>query len=620
MKAWNELRDRLRRLTWRILSQRFLVQLAVIWGGLAALALAARFFLPPGFAGGLKSGPPDSVFVGVAAGCAALLALRHRPRRGELVRTATAIERRFPGLDARLLTALEQRPEAGTGRFNRLQELVIREALDHDRHEDWRDVVSPVRRWAAVLACAAAIVGVIGTTVALRHPLQASAAATAAMEGSAPATIEPTTMEVEPGDVEIERGSPLLVLARFAGPMPPRCTLLFETDAAEGGAPASVPNSPTAAGPQSVAMGRSLEDPVFAGRWPAVERSASYSVVADVVDPATGERLRSRSFRAVVYDLPTLEQADLVIVPPASSGLPSRTIENARLATVVEGSAIEVICRVNKPLASAALVPTGGEPVALQATAEKPLEYRAVIRPTKREVYALALADDKGRANRDREEFVFDILPNGRPQVRFTYPGRDTRFSPLQEVFFEGTAIDETAILDLGLEITLAGRPPITVPFGTGKPEPGLRKFSHAVALEDHGLQPGDAISYFAYADDLGPDGQRRRTRTDVFFAEVRPFDEAFWVVKVPGGGEGEEKPRKNLLKTQKEIIAATWKQAELVGQDSLVPERVADVTAIRGSQADLRQQLLDMMEEGFFSGPDERPYALAAGAAMERA
>jgi len=81
-------------------------------------------------------------------------------------------------------------------------------------------------------------------------------------------------------------------------------------------------------------------------------------------------------------------------------------------------------------------------------------------------------------------------------------------------------------------------------------------------------------VTYFAWADDYGPDGQARRTFSDIFFAEVRPFEEIYRADQSgagenPGenqnqnqnqnqGGGGNQSPR--LAELQKQIVIATWK------------------------------------------------------------
>ena len=88
--------------------------------------------------------------------------------------------------------------------------------------------------------------------------------------------------------------------------------------------------------------------------------------------------------------------------------------------------------------------------------------------------------------------------------------------------------------------------------------------------LEELGAAPDQLVAWFAWADDVGPDGEVRRTATDMYFAEVRPFEEIFRQGQ-GGAGEGEEEEKAGkkgspqekmgkLAELQKQIINATWK------------------------------------------------------------
>ena len=46
--------------------------------------------------------------------------------------------------------------------------------------------------------------------------------------------------------------------------------------------------------------------------------------------------------------------------------------------------------------------------------------------------------------------------------------------------------------------------------------------------LEDIKAEVDQLVSYFVWAEDFGPDGKVRRTMSDLFFAEVRPFEEIY--------------------------------------------------------------------------------------------
>ena len=87
--------------------------------------------------------------------------------------------------------------------------------------------------------------------------------------------------------------------------------------------------------------------------------------------------------------------------------------------------------------------------------------------------------------------------------------------------------------------------------------------------FESFHAAPDQLVTYFFWAEDIGPDGQPRRESSDMFFAEVRPFEEIFRQGEQPPSGsaanedqEGQDNARASdqLAELQKEIINGTWK------------------------------------------------------------
>ena len=83
-------------------------------------------------------------------------------------------------------------------------------------------------------------------------------------------------------------------------------------------------------------------------------------------------------------------------------------------------------------------------------------------------------------------------------------------------------------MLKYGVGFGVAGQEPQFVELGQSAPANEKRQFTNQIALEKLGVEVDQLVSYFAWADDYGPDGQVRRTFSDMFFAEVRPFEEIF--------------------------------------------------------------------------------------------
>ena len=96
------------------------------------------------------------------------------------------------------------------------------------------------------------------------------------------------------------------------------------------------------------------------------------------------------------------------------------------------------------------------------------------------------------------------------------------------------------------------------------------RPFTNQIAMEKLGVEVDQVVSYFAWADDYGPDGQVRRTFSDMFFAEVRPFEEIFRADQSGASESQQENQNQNgnqggnqstrLAELQKQIVVATWK------------------------------------------------------------
>jgi len=97
---------------------------------------------------------------------------------------------------------------------------------------------------------------------------------------------------------------------------------------------------------------------------------------------------------------------------------------------------------------------------------------------------------------------------------------------------------------------------------GTNSGPNEKRQFSYLLGLEDLAVRTDQLLTCYVWADDIGPDGKLRRTSSDMFFAEVRPFDEIFREGESMEGGGGQQGggQAQKLAELQKQIINATWK------------------------------------------------------------
>ncbi len=177
--------------------------------------------------------------------------------------------------------------------------------------------------------------------------------------------------------------------------------------------------------------------------------------------------------------------------------------------------------------------------------------------------------DDAGRTNKLPPEFVLDALKNRPAQLKLASPRGDQRVSPLEEIAFEGEASDDFGLRSYGIAYTVGDGETKTVELGQNSAPREKRPLNYLLPVESLGAQPDQVVSYYLWADDVGPDGKPRRTVGDMFFAEIRPFDEIFREGQPQDpnsnnnnnnnnqSGQGNQTER--LADLEKQIISATW-------------------------------------------------------------
>jgi hypothetical protein len=503
-----------------------------------------------------------------SGGAALVLWWRSRRPEPDYAALARAVERDRPEVQALLRTAVELEPDPATGRLSYLQETVLQDAIADSVKHAWVRAVPARRLWLGQALHALALLVFLACLWQLRDAAQTPARKRIARAGG---------VTVTPGDVSLEKGSSLVVLARFDNRLPAQATLVVATNTSLG----------SATEPRALPLVKNLEDPVFGGSVPGVETNFSYWVEYD--------SKRTETFQVTVFEHPRLERADAVLRYPGYTGLDLKRIEDTRRVSAVEGTQLDLSLRLNKPVSSARLVAKDGtvltlrppdtnmeagakpgpraQPVASGAAAawgDRPVVYLTNYALLQSRGYQLQLVDREGRTNKVPAQFVFDVVTNRVPELKLLAPRGDQRVSPLEEITFRGETWDDFGLVGYGLSYQVGGGPEQELRIGGPQPGgPPLRdrqSYTNVLALENLALEPGQLVSYFLWAEDLGPDSQVRRTSGDMFFAEVRPFEEIFRQAQAEdqnggeqgGGGQGSETMQ--LAELQKQIINATWK------------------------------------------------------------
>jgi hypothetical protein len=523
----------------------------------------------------------------IAVGVVAWFVVRSSANRlnFNLLDIAREVESGDARLNSLLLAAYEEQQRAGNEGLSYLQERVILEALEANRRSPWGQQFAEKRFFKAVrhgLSFAVFLIALI--LVSVTGPR--GSILTALLGG----------VSVTPGTAEVEKGTALAIMAKFPEPPPPEARLLI---------------MPKAGPVRTMPMERALQDPVFGASFPDVQEDFAYQVEY--------KGKKTLEYKISVFEFPILKRADAQLKFPEFTGLGEKRIDDTRRVSAVEGTKVDFRLELNKPVKSATLVSKSGESVPLTKDEKFPNVYHAKIELLESLKLSLALKDEAGRTNKAPQEFALDALPNKEPAMKIMFPRGDQRISALEEVSLQAEVRDDFGLGAYGLAYSMGGDEPKYIKIGEKGAANEKKTLAHLLRVEELGAQTDQLISYFAWAEDLGPDGKVRRTESDMYFAEVRPFEEIFrkgdgqqqQQQQQQQGQQGQQSPSEKLADLQKEIINATWKLQRTESKTKPSPKFKDNITVVRDSQ----QKALSQADE--LTGQSQDPKAISMAAAV---
>jgi hypothetical protein len=339
-------------------------------------------------------------------------------------------------------------------------------------------------------------------------------------------------IEVTPGTSKVRAGTPLTITARVRGL---DAGLVPELKHGSGDEAGTVRMAPAADGSFTATFDRvTTSFPYFVTAGPA--RSDEFAI--EVIRPARVTRI------------------DVRYTYPEGLGLAPRVEEDRGDIYGPAGTTVALTVTTDKPVARGAIAMNDGTTLALGAGAQV-LTASMPIRADGS--YRVALTDVDGLENPGDTEYFIRMLNDRPPDVRVLRPGGDKQVSPLEEVTIEASAEDDFGVAALEIVFQVPGKKDTVVPFPTGRAVTASGR--HMVQLEDLGVKPGDFVTYHARARDVGQGRRGTETRSDIFFLEVKPFEEVFVAAQSQAMGmQGNASQLQDLADAQKEIIAATWK------------------------------------------------------------
>lgn len=491
---------------------------------------------------------------------------------------AGRIEDEHPELQQALLTAVEQKP-GPDGKLGFLQERVIEEAVDHAIENDWlRTVFRPqllLASWVQGFAVFNAVIMFLGLLVfasRIESPVTEDA-------GGIPG-LSAFDINVSPGDAEVERGHRLIVEAKFDGRIPSGAAIVVVDAAGEGQEMARV------------LMKQGLEDGMFSGMITRIDRDVRYRIEFDDE--------KSENFKISTYVHPELEQADVVITPPAYTGQGKKEVKDIRKVSALEGSELAFQLQINKGIEFAELFGEDESVIPLVPNENDETVLEAAFVPEKSQRYRVHLVDADERANKEPPWLKVTVNKNEPPKLELVFPKRDLAVSAVQEMPLEAKVWDDLGVTGSGAVFVIGDKEKEVslsdaLLVGGGKKHP----LKTLLAVEELGVKPRDLISYYLWAEDQDAKGKVRRVMSDMFFAEVRHFEDIFREMEAMGGqGKPKQGEADKLVEMQKEVINATWKLIRLSGSGKTFEQIGPDVDVVKQSQEIVAEKVSVALEK----------------------
>jgi hypothetical protein len=506
---------------------------------------------------------------------------------------ARIIEQKHPTLDSLLLTAIDHEPQADEP-TSFLHERLIDHTLARAATQNWPVTVANKPYTRALAAAWVAVIAFLATDVALRlstPDVKVQIVAEKAEE--APVTPTDFKVIVTPGDAEVERNSRLIIEARFDGPVPADATLVVSE--ADGKIRDHLP------------MRLTVDGQVFGGFINKVERDTKYHVEF--------ANQKSQQHTLTVFDFPALVRSDVIVTPPEYTKLPVKETKNTQKVTALEGSKITWKIKVNKPLiaevtaksdpfaphlTAAELFGEDKTVIALTPSADDATLLEGVLTAEKTQKYRLHLVDEAERANKNPPWFSVTVQSNQLAKIEVVFPKRDIQVSSIQELPVEAKVSDDLGVMKSGAVFSINGNSkevlfnhPVTAP----QKKQDVRT---ELTLEKENAQPRQLVSYYLWAEDTGPKGEVRRSMSDMFFADIRHFEDIFREAEAPPAEPGQPKKGQTdkLVDLVKQIVNATWRIIRDTNAGRTMESAAPDVDVVDQSVSLAQEQIKEGMEE----------------------
>ena len=506
------------------------------------------------------------------------------------------VEDHIPDLEQRLLTSLEFTEEdLANGKRGVSQQFIQQLWLDAQEHvqiqQEQVETVAPARTsylsFASAAGVAFVVMGLFLSSDVLFNAASRLAWPFAISEPAVVVEVLPDIeISVEPGDLEMQRGDSVTIIARVTNAIPGTINLRLQDDNVNW---------------RDATMNRDgsgSDNATYSYFIPSLAEDTTYYVTFD----ERGEQ-SSAQYQIDLFDLPQIERIDLAMDYPEYTQIEDITEEDSGDLVVPEGTEVELLVTFNKNIRAAVVEfdesYSADEDEVNLLPPYKDISLvmdgnigRAKFTVNQDGVYRISATDFSDLQSKNPLDYFIRSIEDTPPELVLKRPGQDQDVMPLEEVVLEIDASDDYGLSKFTLNYSVVGADEVQVDF---LPEQNLREVSgdELIYLEDLDVEPGDFVSYFLIlADNNGLEGPAE-VISDIYFLQVIPTDQEFRQSGGGGGGGGgggESADSSALVQIQKDIIAATWKLKNR--QAKVSPEEFAsDAEIISESQLEATER-----------------------------
>ena len=529
---------------------------------------------------------------------------------------ALNVERNHPNLEDRLVSAIEfgNRESDDPIEAHMLQRL-LEDTTQQTKGIDFKATIDHSRTRKHVGIAALVFVGCC--VLALLFPKEIHTSLLRVLvpwEKTDP--ILTTHLTIEPGNARILRGKSLPIHVTVTGKSAEKVILTYGS--AQASDTAATESKTTEQQPKTmIGMLRNPND----------KRGFAYEIFnidADMEYYIGANEVTSERYLIEVFDMPRVTEISVAYTYPAYTGLKPVVQTGTGDIQAVVGTRAELKLVTNKAIQTAKfdLKTDTAQGSFLNALTETPESdptqmvisngntLTTTVDVVADGVYTVELLCIDGFNNEIPIEYNIKAIPDAVPEVVIKEPGRDIKTTKLGEVEIIAEATDDYGVAELELryrigadalqEVALnSNAPPLSAIAEKATDSSFVHRVlegSYTFYLEEFDVEPGDVISYYAHATDNNTQTGPGEASSDIYFIEIRPFNEDFHEGEAEQAqAQAEPNPLSGIITSQKQIIRETWKHTSTQAVDNEEYQAAVKKTADKQTEVkDKTQKFVD--------------------------